>query len=101
MPKAGRVSDTPKKADPKDRPSKDTKSSIPVEEPFPRWKYPLPAECEFAVVALSKLHGSLPSDQRGSGPKSILDALVQTILSQNTTDVQSSKGFSKLKVCSC
>ena len=30
-------------------------------------------------------------------PDTILDALVKTILSQNTTDVQSSKGFALLK----
>jgi endonuclease-3 len=63
------------------------------------------------VLHLAEMHG-LPSVSRDPSSKvdptisgdcaqeedsSILDALVQTILSQNTTDVQSHKGFADLQ----
>ena len=52
------------------------------EEPYPTWAAPTPAAAVEAVARLAAVHG-LPSPP---ARKSILDSLVRTILSQNTTD---------------
>lgn len=77
-------------------------------EPYPKHARPSEEECLNAVLALASMHG-LPSvkhkvKQEGQtvlegcgGQDTCLDSLVKTILSQNTTDVQSHKGFVLLK----
>ena len=68
--------------------------------PFPDFKHPTPAECKFAHRVLSSLHGArtrpqqvvAPTSRAGCGDSpSVLDALVRTILSQNTSDTNSTR----------
>jgi len=56
--------------------------------------------CEFtyAVESLTKLHG-YPERANGVSTASVLDSLVRTILSQNTTDKNSRKAYFELKTC--
>lgn len=95
--------------------------------PFPTWRRPSPAECFAARDALALIHGepgsiplspptspstspSFPSPNGTSSSKafsdpngchndclSVLDSLVRTILSQNTTDATSVRAFRALK----
>ena len=89
--------------------------------PFPSWTRPSPAECFAARDALALLHGEpgaipipSPSPPSSSSPAnnkatfndpngchndclSVLDSLVRTILSQNTTDATSIRAFRSLK----
>jgi endonuclease III len=68
--------------------------------PFPDFHHPTPAECKLAHRILSSLHGPrtrptqlIASTERagcGDSPN-VLDALVRTILSQNTSDVNSTR----------
>ncbi len=64
-----------------------------AEEPYPRWAAPTPAAAVEAVARLAAVHG-LPSPP---ARKSLLDSLVRTILSQNTTDKTSAVAFARLK----
>ena len=64
-----------------------------AEEPYPTWAAPTPAAAVEAVARLAAVHG-LPSPPER---KSILDSLVRTILSQNTTDKTSAVAFARLK----
>jgi endonuclease III len=68
--------------------------------PFPDFKHPTPEECKLAHRILSSLHGAkvrpkeviARNDRAGCGDSpSVLDALVRTILSQNTSDVNSTR----------
>jgi endonuclease III len=68
--------------------------------PFPTFPHPTPTECHLALSILSSLHGPrqrpaafiAPSHTAGCGDcPSVLDALVRTILSQNTSDVNSTR----------
>ena len=68
--------------------------------PFPTFPHPTPTECHLALSILSSLHGPrhrpaafiAPSDTAGCGDcPSVLDALVRTILSQNTSGVNSTR----------
>lgn len=68
--------------------------------PFPDFPHPTPAECKLAHKILISLHGPrvrpkeiiAPKDRAGCGDsKSVIDALVRTILSQNTSDVNSTR----------
>ncbi len=61
--------------------------------PYPDFARPSAEECRAAVEALQRLHGVV---QRNEGD-SVLDALVHTILSQNTTDKTSIRAFRSLK----
>ncbi|KAK2965131.1 hypothetical protein RJ640_005294 [Escallonia rubra] len=98
-----------------------TKSSTTAADPYPLYHRPTPEECRTVRDALLAFHGfpqqfakyreqrlnpppakpepsdgedvSEPSDQT----ESVLDGLVSTILSQNTTDVNSRKAFASLK----
>jgi len=83
--------------------------TVAASEPYPSHKKPSSEDCAEAVTALASMHG-LPSvrhkvkeesktvlEECHSTTESVLDSLVKTILSQNTTDVQSSKGFRALK----
>ena len=65
-------------------------------DPFPDFARPTAAECLAAVEALQRLHGRV---KRSEG-RSVLDSLVRTILSQNTTDKTSIRAFKSLKVVS-
>jgi endonuclease III len=77
-------------------------SQFANESPFPDFKHPTPEECKLAHRILSSLHGArirpveqlkaAPTDRAGCGDSpSVLDALVRTILSQNTSDKNSSR----------
>lgn len=68
--------------------------------PFPSLPHPTPQECSLAHRILSSLHGErkrpaaiiAPPSAAGCGNSpSVLDALVRTILSQNTSDRNSSR----------
>ena len=76
-----------------DRVKTATKSDL-VSSPFPEFQRPSNKECEKAVKLLSALHGT---PERGEITMPILDSLVRTILSQNTTDKNSRVAFAALK----
>lgn len=68
--------------------------------PFPDFGHPTPDECKLAHRILASLHGErnrpetivAPSSRAGCGDSpSVLDALVRTILSQNTSDTNSTR----------
>ncbi|KAI1447282.1 DNA glycosylase [Annulohypoxylon stygium] len=68
--------------------------------PFPDFPRPTPEECKRAYDVLAALHGerqrpekvSAPADRAGCGDSpSVLDALVRTVLSQNTSNKNSSR----------
>ncbi|KAL2211803.1 base excision DNA repair protein [Sarocladium strictum] len=68
--------------------------------PFPDFAHPTPDECRLAHRILASLHGDrhrpteikAPTASAGCGDSpSVLDALVRTILSQNTSDKNSSR----------
>lgn len=68
------------------------------DEPYPKMKGPSPQECASAVAAMADVYG-LPSAKRPVPMQrpDLLDSLVGTILSQNTTDVNSRRAFKSLK----
>lgn len=68
------------------------------DEPYPKMKGPSPEECASAVAAMAEVYG-LPSAKRPVPAErpDLLDSLVGTILSQNTTDVNSRRAFKSLK----
>lgn len=68
--------------------------------PFPQFPRPTPSECRLAHKILASLHGDrvrpevikAPKDRAGCGDSPcVLDALVRTILSQNTSDLNSTR----------
>lgn len=68
--------------------------------PFPDFAHPTPAECKLAHRILATLHGArqrpdkvaAPAHRAGCGDApAVLDALVRTILSQNTSDTNSTR----------
>lgn len=68
--------------------------------PFPDFAHPTPEECNLAHRVLASLHGDrirpeklvAPTNRAGCGNSpSVLDALVRTILSQNTSDTNSTR----------
>ncbi|GKT41188.1 putative DNA glycosylase [Colletotrichum spaethianum] len=68
--------------------------------PFPDFSHPTPDECRLAHRILAKLHGKRerPAEVKASTTRagcgdspSVLDALVRTILSQNTSDTNSTR----------
>lgn len=68
--------------------------------PFPDFAHPTPEECKLAHRILAAMHGErkrpaevvAPSHRAGCGDSpSVLDALVRTILSQNTSDTNSTR----------
>lgn len=87
------------------------KRKVDSSEPYPELGRPTPAECQTVRDALSALHGARsPPIQELADEKAVqgvleqttkddgvLDSLVRTILSQNTTDTTSHRAFSKLK----
>lgn len=71
--------------------------------PYPTWQAPTAEACRLVAERLAAVHG-WPSARRQQGPqvgceerRSVLDSLVRTLLSQNTTDVNSGKAFAQLK----
>ena len=73
-----------------------------LSEPFPTFSRPTPDECRLAHSILSSIHGArvrptevvAPTNRAGCGDSpSVLDALVRTILSQNTSDVNSTRAM--------
>lgn len=67
---------------------------------FPTFNHPTPEECKLAHSILSRIHGErirpaqviASKDRAGCGDSpSVLDALVRTILSQNTSDTNSTR----------
>lgn len=88
-----------------------------MEEPFPEFIHPTPEECravrddllahhgfpqEFVKYQRKQQHPRPPktNTDNGGGPhesESVLDGLVSTILSQNTTDSNSRRAFLSLK----
>ncbi|KAL4426386.1 hypothetical protein ABPG77_004680 [Micractinium sp. CCAP 211/92] len=74
--------------------------------PFPGWGAPSAAACHQVVQRLADLHGMPSVQRRASGgrpqvgceeKRSVLDSLVRTLLSQNTTDITSARAFATLK----
>ncbi|KAI1269668.1 DNA glycosylase [Xylariaceae sp. FL1019] len=74
------------------------------QSPFPAFSHPSPEECKLAHKILSSLHGerrrpedqgkktTAPAQRAGCGDSpSVLDALIRTILSQNTSDKNSTR----------
>ncbi|PHH63182.1 hypothetical protein CDD81_6233 [Ophiocordyceps australis] len=70
------------------------------QSPFAELVHPTPAECVLAHDILARLHGDCLRPDKVVAPKgaagcgsspSVLDALVRTILSQNTSDANSSR----------
>ncbi|KAI1348120.1 DNA glycosylase [Xylaria sp. FL0043] len=70
------------------------------QSPYPDFPHPTPAECKLAHEILISLHGArvrpeatvAPATRAGCGDSaSVLDALVRTILSQNTSDKNSTR----------
>lgn len=68
--------------------------------PFPSFPRPTPDECRLAHKILASIHGDrsrpnvvkAPRDRAGCGDSPcVLDALIRTILSQNTSDANSSR----------
>ena len=71
--------------------------------PYPTWPAPTPEQARQVAERLATLHG-WPSARRARGPqvgceerRSVLDSLVRTLLSQNTTDATSGRAFAALK----
>ncbi|KAL1508661.1 hypothetical protein AB1Y20_004757 [Prymnesium parvum] len=75
-----------------------------VHDPFPHHHAPSADECRAVHAALARLHPEVVREKRRQaeegacgGRTLVLDALVGTILSQNTTDTNSHRAFSQLK----
>ncbi|OAL36706.1 hypothetical protein AYO20_04038 [Fonsecaea nubica] len=91
-----------KKSGPSDLKAKKLKSyaQFANESPFPDFHHPTPEECKLAHRILASLHGPrirpkevvASTTRAGCGDSpTVLDALVRTILSQNTSDVNSTR----------
>ncbi|ORY87533.1 DNA glycosylase, partial [Protomyces lactucae-debilis] len=76
-----------------------------VISPYPDYKRPTPEDCKQVVDLLSELHGEIERSESigkegraancGEVP-SVMDALVRTVLSQNTTGTNSTKAMHNL-----
>jgi endonuclease-3 len=93
---------TPKKSTPKDLQARKLKSYARYANasPFPDFLHPTPEECKLAHKILIAMHGArtrpkvlvASTTRAGCGDSpSVLDALVRTILSQNTSDANSTR----------
>ena len=60
---------------------------------FPKFARPTEEEAREARDALAGLHG----EYENSNDRSVVDSLVSTMLSQNTTDITSARAFAQLK----
>ncbi|KIW25323.1 uncharacterized protein PV07_08510 [Cladophialophora immunda] len=92
----------PKKSDSSDLKAKKLKSyaQFANQSPFPDFHHPTSEECKLAHKILASLHGPrirpkevvASTTRAGCGDSpTVLDALVRTILSQNTSDVNSTR----------
>lgn len=61
--------------------------------PYPNYSRPTPGDAYRAQSELISLHGDYEAGESGT----VLDSLVRTILSQNTTDITSARAFQQLK----
>ncbi|KAJ3694902.1 hypothetical protein LUZ60_000279 [Juncus effusus] len=96
----------PRKPKRKPSPSSDAKSrKNESSDPYPDFLSPTPEQCLSVRDSLLSLHG-FPLEfaeykrirtEPGSQQESVLDGLVITLLSQNTTDSNSRKAFQRLK----
>lgn len=75
----------------------------PYSGPYPSWPAPTAGACRQVAERLAAVHG-WPSAGRAAAPQvgceersSVLDSLVRTLLSQNTTDITSGRAFKQLK----
>ncbi|KAF3020655.1 hypothetical protein E8E14_012658 [Neopestalotiopsis sp. 37M] len=104
-------SPSPKKINKKERTKADKQADLQAKKlkqyaqfskasPFPDFAHPTPEECKLARKILVSLHGDrhrpeevvAPTNRAGCGDsRSVLDALVRTILSQNTSDKNSTR----------
>jgi endonuclease-3 len=93
---------TPKKSTPKNLQARKLKSYTQYANtsPFPDFLHPTPEECKLAHKILIQMHGArtrpkevvASTTRAGCGDSpSVLDALVRTILSQNTSDTNSTR----------
>ena len=65
--------------------------------PFPGWPKPSRADAFRAHAELVSVHGDIDVPKNTSRSVPVLDSLVRTILSQNTTDITSARAFAQLK----
>lgn len=93
---------SPRKSTPADLQAKKLKAyaAYANASPFPSFAHPTPAEAKLAHKILASLHGArtrpttvvAPANRAGCGDSpSVLDALVRTVLSQNTSDTNSTR----------
>ena len=68
-------------------------SNTALKSPFPDFRRPTEQEARAARDGLAGLHGEYQRGERGS----VVDSLVKTMLSQNTTDITSARAFAQLK----
>ena len=96
------------KPEPKSEPrvkTEPTEAAAEIATPSPqkpprKWQGPDAAQCYSVCRALAEVHGMPQRAQVKGGcgsARSVLDSLVQTILSQNTTDLTSARAFQALK----
>lgn len=89
--------------------------AIKIKDPYPEYPRPTPEECLAVRDELLNFHGfpqqfvkyqrnqtpakpeAFDGENSGEEKESVLDGLVSTILSQNTTDANSTKAFASLK----
>ena len=109
MPKRAKPS-TPttvaKKAKAETNVAKKAKAETDANNPYPTFSHPTEAEVRLVHDGLMAMHPEIlevkaqkrAADKGGCGDRTlVLDALVGTILSQNTTDVNSHRAFASLK----
>ena len=73
------------------------KNTRTLSSPFPKYKLPTPAMAYRALRELESVHGIKKKPTNTSNSVPVLDSLVRTILSQNTTDITSARAFKQLK----
>ena len=76
---------------------KSTSSSSSSSSPFPNYSRPTPEEAYQALEELESVHGKIQKPKSTKDSIPVLDSLIRTILSQNTTDITSARAFSQLK----
>lgn len=96
----GTVTPSPKKA------TKKKHVLTPGITPYPDWPHPTPEECEEVTRLLSSVHGEVKAPKVVPPPSlevsgcgevpSVLDALIRTLLSANTSGTNSSRAFAGL-----
>lgn len=92
---------------PAKKPKAKEHSLTPGVTPYPSWPHPTPEECQEVTDILSKLHGKVQQPEKPPPPSltvagcgevpSVLDALIRTCLSANTSNTNSNRAFQGLK----